>query len=85
MKSNPLKEFPMYYPDMKDYITFLFSLLDEFLETKEIAVHQGRPKIYSNASLVVFYTIMTLKQINAIRGQHQWLYTHPIMLEPLRL
>lgn len=75
----------MYYPDMKDYITFLFSLLDEFLETKEIAIHQGRPKIYSDASLAVFYAIMTLKQINAIRGQHQWLDTHPLMLERLRL
>ena len=75
----------MCYPDMKDYITFLFSLLDEFLESKEIAIHQGRPKIYSDASLVVFYTLTTLKQINAIRGQHQWLYTHPLMLERLRL
>ncbi len=25
----------MYYPDMKEYITFLFSLLDEFAKTKK--------------------------------------------------
>lgn len=26
----------MYYPDMKDYITFLFSLLGEFTETEHL-------------------------------------------------
>ena len=26
----------MYYPDNKEYITFLFSLLDEFAEAKQI-------------------------------------------------
>ena len=29
--------------------------------------------------------MMTLKQINTIRGQHRWLYTHPMVLETLRL
>ena len=75
----------MYYPDRKEYITFLFSLLDEFAERKQSVISRGRPKVYSDASLVVFYVVMTLKQINKIRGQHRWLYMHPIMLETLRL
>ncbi len=33
----------MYYPDMKKYITFLFSLLDEFAETKKMVISRGRP------------------------------------------
>ena len=75
----------MYYPDRKEYITFLFSLLDEFMETRHTPISPGRPKIYSEAFLLVFYAIMTLKQINRIRGQHRWLYAHPLMLETLRL
>ena len=34
----------MRYPDMKEYITFLFSLLDEFAETKKIVISKERPK-----------------------------------------
>ena len=75
----------MYYPDRKEYITFLFSLLDEFAERKQSVISRGRPKVYSDAPLVVFYVAMTLQQINKIRGQHRWLYMHPIMLETLRL
>ena len=75
----------MSYPDMKDYITFLFFLLDEFLKSRETPISRGRPKMYSDASLLVFYAIMTQKQIPATRRQHYWLYTHPILLETLRL
>ena len=75
----------MYYPDERKYITFLFSLFDEFTERKQEVINLGRPKIYSEACLVVFYVLMTLKQINTIRGQHRWLYRHPVMLETLRL
>ena len=52
----------MYYPDRKEYITFVFSLLDEFSETKQTLINTGRPKTYSDVSLVVFYATMTLKQ-----------------------
>ncbi len=58
----------MYYPDMKEYITFLFSLLDEFAEIKKMVISRGRPKTYSDASLLAFYAVMTLKQINTIRA-----------------
>ena len=75
----------MYYPDAKEYITFLFSLLDEFAEKKQTLISRGRPKTYSDAALIVFYAMMTLKQINTIRGQRRWLYTHPLMLERLGL
>ena len=34
----------MYYPDNKEYITFLFSLLDEFAEAKQTVVSRGRPE-----------------------------------------
>ena len=75
----------MYYPDRKEYITFLFSLLDAFAKSKETLISRGRPKTYSDAALLVFYAMMTLKQIHTTRGHHRYLYTHPLMLETLRL
>jgi hypothetical protein len=60
-------------------------LLDEFAKTKKTVISKGRPKTYSDASLLVFYAVMTLKQINTIRAQHRWLDTHPAMLKTLRL
>ena len=56
----------MYYPDIKEYITFLFFMLDEFSATQETVSKRGRPQTYADASLIVFYAVMTLKGITAI-------------------
>ena len=58
----------MKYPDRIEYITFLFSLLDEFLASQENVSKRGRPQKYSDASLIVFYAVMTLKGITAMRS-----------------
>ena len=75
----------MQYPDMRDYITFVFSLLDEFLSCEADISKSGRPHTYSDAALIVFYTIMTLKGITSMRGQQTYLFHHPIYLERCRL
>ena len=51
----------MQYPDMREYITLVFSLFDEFAEKKQTLTSRGRPKTYSDAALIVFYAMMTLK------------------------
>ena len=68
----------MKYPDMREYITFLFSLLDEFLTTQENVSKRGRPQKYPDASLIVFYAVMTLKGITAMRAQQDYLFHHPL-------
>ena len=75
----------MYYPDSKEYITFLFLLLDEFSATQEKVSKSGRPQTYADASLIVFYAVMTLKGITAMRTQQTYLFHHPLMLERCRL
>ncbi len=40
----------MYYPDRKEYITFLFSLLDAFAERKQTLMSREKSKTYSDAS-----------------------------------
>ena len=75
----------MRYPDINDYIRFLFSMLDDFFNTQENVRKSGRPQTYSEAALIVFYATMTLKGITAMRAQHNWLFHHPVMLERFQL
>lgn len=75
----------MQYPDIREYITFLFSMLDAFSATKEKVSKRGRPDTYPEASLIVFYAVMTLKGITAMRAQQDYLFHHPLWLERCRL
>ena len=75
----------MQYPDITEYITFVFSMLDEFSTPQEKVVKSGRPETYCDASLIVFYTVMTLKGITAMRAQHDYLFHHPLWLERCQL
>lgn len=75
----------MQYLDMREYITFLFSMLDEFSATQEAVCKRGRPQTYADVSLIVFYAVMTLKGITAMRTQQTYLFHHPLMLERCQL
>ena len=75
----------MKYPDMIEYITSLFSVLDEFLTTQENVSKSGRPQKYPDASLIVFYAVMTLKGITAMRAQQDYLFQRPFYLQRCRL
>ena len=75
----------MQYPDMREYITFLFSMLDEFSISEENISKRGRPETYRNASLIVFYAVMTLKGLTAMRAQQSYLFHHPLWLERCQL
>ena len=70
----------MQYPDIREYITFLFSMLDAFSATQEKISKRGRPETYADASLIVFYAVMALKGITAMRAQQTYLFHHPLML-----
>ena len=66
-------------PDMNQYITLLFSLLAEFWATQNPTPRRGRPRRYTDASLLVFHAAMALKRITALRAQQHWLVQHPRM------
>ena len=75
----------MQYPDIKEYITFLFSMLDEFSILQEDVSKRGRPQTYPDASLIVFYAVMTLKGLTAMRAQQIYLFHHPLYLQRCQL
>ena len=49
------------------------------------ANRRGRPKVHADSSLIVFFAIMMLKGIHALKAQRRWLLANPIWLCPLRL
>ena len=75
----------MGYSDIHEYITFLFSMLDEFSIPKKNVSKRGRSETYPDASLIVFYVVMTLKGITTMRAQQMYLLHHPLYLERCRL
>ena len=75
----------MQYPDMREYITFVFSMLDEFSTTQEKVSKRGSPETYPDASLIVFYAVMALKGIPAMRAQQDYLFHHSLWLERCQL
>ena len=78
----------MQYPDMQEYITLLFSMLETFSAnstTEEKVRRRGRPETYPDAALIVFYAVMTLKGITTMRAQQHYLFHHPLLLLRCRL
>ena len=77
----------MCYPDQSDYINFLFQRLQDFEEATESQQtnQPGRPKAYSDASLILFFVIMTLKGLNQFRAQHRWAVVHRLWIMRLKL
>ena len=77
----------MCYPDSDYYITFLFEQLEDFNGSGQSTLPQtqGRPKSYTDDSLIVLFAILTLKGIHSFKAQHRWLNIHSQWLVRLKL
>jgi hypothetical protein len=64
-------------PSRADYVKAYFTLFDRFEQTQTEVVNLGRPFVYTDRVLVVFFTIMLLRRITAFKAQRRWLETHP--------
>ncbi|RKU29600.1 hypothetical protein C6497_05540, partial [Candidatus Poribacteria bacterium] len=74
----------MSYPDEKYYITFLSQRYMDFEKSLDSTVSVGRPQKYSDCLLIIFFTIMTLKQINHFKAQYMYLQQHPDWVKRLK-
>lgn len=77
----------MSYPDSAYYITFMFEQLDHFNASSHAPPPEryGRPKSYTDASLIVLFAILTLKGLHRFKAQYRWLKLHPQWLCRLKL
>ena len=65
-------------PTQADYVKLYFTLFERFEQTQAAtAMHPGRPYVYTEKLLIVFFTMMMLKQITAFKAQRRWLKKHP--------
>ena len=74
----------MSYPDEKYYITFLSQCYKDFETSLEPTVCVGHPKKYSDRLLIIFFAIMSLKQINHFKAQYIFLLEHPDWMKRLK-
>ncbi len=64
-------------PQFTDYVQLIYSVLDHFAQTQPRRVKWGRPVIYEQRALIVFFILMQLKRKYAFQAQWRWLAAHP--------
>jgi hypothetical protein len=64
-------------PTITDYVELIHTLFDRFAQAQRATPKQGRPYIYKNKPLLVFFTLMQFQHITQFKTQHRWLKTHP--------
>lgn len=74
----------MSYPDQRYYITFFTQCYKDFEKSLAPTVCVSHPKMYSDSLLIIFFAIMTLKQINHFKAQHAFLLEHPDWVKKLK-
>ena len=77
----------MCYPDRRYYITFFFQLYRDFQKSTSAdqTEPKGRPQVYPESSLIIFFAIMMIKRINRFKAHHDFLVEHPELMRHLRL
>jgi hypothetical protein len=63
-------------PTFDDYVKIIFHLFDQF-EQEQRERHRGRPVIYKDKILIVFFIIMQFKRLYKFKAQQRWLENHP--------
>ena len=64
-------------PTFDDYVRIMRSLFHEYQQDPFSHKGRGRMFTYSQITLILFFTIMTLKRILKFKAQNRWLRNHP--------
>jgi hypothetical protein len=71
-------------PSQADYVDVYFTLFERFEQEAVDRSHIGRPFVYAEITMIVFFTMMTIRRIVAFKAQRRWLETHPEEAKRLR-
>lgn len=76
----------MSYPDLRYYITFFTKRYEDFEKVSNSTknVCKGRPKVYIDRSLIVFFAIMMMKKTHHFKAQHDFLCEHSAYVSMLK-
>ena len=64
-------------PTLADYVDLLFTLFERFWQHDLARPHQGRPFVYQQKALLVFFLLMQQRRTFRFKAQHRWLHQHP--------
>ena len=76
----------MCYPDRRYYITFFFQLYRDFQKSTHADKNtsKGRPQVYPESSLIIFFAIMMIRRIHRFKAQHDFLVEHSEWVKRLK-
>jgi len=64
-------------PTFNDYVALIYNRFEAFVQSLDEVAKFGKPYIYQNQSLIVFFMWMQFKQIYPFKTQWRWLKQHP--------
>lgn len=64
-------------PTFTDYVLLIYTCFDAFAQDSKRVERFGRPQIYQQKSILVFFMWMQFKQISCFQKQWRWLKQHP--------
>jgi DDE family transposase len=75
----------MVTPTFADYVELLFTLFEHFWQQEAARSHRGRPFVYQQKALLVFFVVMQHRRTFRFKAQHRWLQHHPDLRQHLGL
>lgn len=63
-------------PTFNDYVELLYNRFEAFVQSSDEVVRLGKPYVYSDESLIVFFMWMQFKMIYQFKSQWNWLEQH---------
>ena len=64
-------------PTLADYVALLFTLFERFWHHDLARPPRGRPFVYQQKALLVFFLLMQQRRTFRFKAQHRWLRQHP--------
>lgn len=70
-------------PNFNDYVALIYNRFEAFAQASDAVRKMGRPFVYEQRSMIVFFMGMQFKRISQFKSQWRWLNTHPEMVKGL--
>jgi len=75
----------MVTPTFADYVELLCTLFERFWQQEAARSHRGRPFVYQQKALLVFFVVMQQRRTLRFKAQHRWLQHHPDLRQHIGL
>lgn len=70
-------------PTFNDYVTLIYNRFEAFVQSSSEVAQLGKPYVYQNESMIVFFMWMQFKKVYKFKTQWRWLKQHPESLSVL--